>query len=83
MPALCIKKAGSQARPTRIFLDRKQKAENSLLHGAFVLEEPALFIQAGAVAAQGAIRTDDPVAGDDDGDGVAAVGLAHGPEGLG
>ena len=46
-------------------------------------QQPALAVQARAVAPQAAVRGDDPVAGDDEGDGVTAVGLAHGPAGLG
>ena len=46
-------------------------------------EQPALAVQAGTVAAQAAVRGNDPVAGDDEGDGVDRVGLAHGPGGLG
>ena len=46
-------------------------------------QQPALAVQAGTVAPQAAVRGDDPVAGDDEGDGIDGVGLAHGPGGLG
>jgi hypothetical protein len=44
-------------------------SEKPFLARAFVLQEPAFARQAGAVAAESAVRGDDPVAGDDDGDG--------------
>lgn len=49
----------------------------------FVFQKPALMFQAGAESPQRAVRRYYPVAGDEDGDGVSATGLAHGPGGLG
>ena len=37
-------------------------------------EEPRLAVEPAAVADEAAVRADDPVAGQDDGDGVGAVG---------
>src|SRR3989442_1027819 len=47
----------------------------------FVLKQPALAVQAAAEASQLAARPDHTVAGDDDGDGVLAVGGADGAGG--
>src|SRR2546430_835013 len=47
----------------------------------FVLEQPALAVQATAEAGQLAARPDHTVAGDDDGDRVLAVGGADGAGG--
>jgi len=42
----------------------------------FVLQQPGLALEAAAVASEGAVRADDTMAGDDDADGVLAVGEA-------
>src|SRR2546427_11041148 len=47
----------------------------------FVLKQPALAVQAAAEASPPAARPDHTVAGDDDGDGVLAVGGADGAAG--
>jgi len=47
-----------------------------------VLEQPTLAVEAAAEACQVAARTDHAVAGDDDGDGVPAVGGADGAGGV-
>lgn len=55
--------------------------------GAFFV--PALFqrkqeafdAEPRGIASQAAVGMDDPMAGDDDGEGVFAVGIAHGPAG--
>src|ERR1700680_5041910 len=47
--------------------------------GALVREQPALAVDAAAIAGQGAVGTDDAVAGYDDADRVGAVGEADGP----
>src|SRR5579872_5184072 len=43
---------------------------------ALVVEQPALARQAAAIAGQGAVRADHPMAGHDDGDRIGAVGEA-------
>src|SRR6516165_8470819 len=48
---------------------------------AFVVEEPALAVETAAVAGQRTIRANDAVAGDDDRDGVGAVGEAYSADG--
>src|SRR5579872_542301 len=48
-------------------------------HGAFVLEQPALALEAAAVAGERAGRADQPVTRNDDGDRVVAVGVPHRP----
>ena len=45
-------------------------------------EEEFLHVQATAIADQGAIRADHAVAGDEDGDGVGAVGAGRGTDAL-
>lgn len=50
---------------------------------SFVLKEPALAMQASSVASKRAIGADDAMAGDDDADGVGAIGQAHGADGGG
>jgi hypothetical protein len=42
----------------------------------FVVEEPALAFDAAAVAGEGSVGSDDAMTGDDDGDGIGAVGEA-------
>src|SRR5439155_27373352 len=49
--------------------------------GPFVLQQPALAVQAAAEARELAARADHPVAGDDDGDRVLSVGRADGAGG--
>src|SRR5687767_9092730 len=45
---------------------------------AFVSQEPLLAVESATVARQRPIGPDDPMAGDDDGDGVGAVCRTHG-----
>ena len=49
----------------------------------FMFQQPALALQAGAEAPQGAALGDDPVAGDEKGNGIGAAGLPHRPGGVG
>ena len=49
---------------------------------ALVVEQPGLAVEPSAVTGQGAVGAYDPVAGHDDGDGVAPVGQPHCPAGL-
>ena len=49
----------------------------------FQLDEALLDLKPSAIAGQVAMLADDPVAGNDDGNGVAAVGGAYGPYGRG
>ena len=46
----------------------------------FMFQEPPLTVEAAAVSRQTPVRSDDPVAWDDDGDGVCAVGCADGAD---
>ena len=57
--------AGHLVRPTDVARD------------AFVRQQPALAVQAPAVARERPIRADHPVTGHDDGDGIAVVGETH------
>ncbi len=50
-------------------------------HARLVIQQPFLERQSAAVADQRPTRADHPVAGDDDGDRVAAIGGADGPRG--
>ena len=49
---------------------------------AFEAEEEFLHVQAAPVAHQRPVRTDHPVAGDEDGDGVGAIGPRRGADAL-
>src|ERR1700686_4050352 len=57
-------------------LRRRQRPDAG---GALMLEQPALALDAAAIAGQRAVGTDDAVAGYDDADRVGAVGEADGP----
>src|SRR5438067_10810329 len=48
--------------------------------GALVFEEPALAFDAAAVAGEGAVGADDAMTGDDNSDGIGAVGEADCPD---
>jgi hypothetical protein len=45
-----------------------------------VVEEPFFAVQAATEAGEAAVFADDPVAGNDDGDAVLAVGASYGPD---
>src|ERR1700730_8961716 len=47
-----------------------------------VREQPLLALQAAAVAGQRSVRTDDPMARNQDGNGIAAVREPHRPRGI-
>ena len=49
----------------------------------FQVEQILFGPEASAVAGQVAVAADDAVAGEDDGDGVGAVGIGHSPDGFG
>src|SRR5205823_3143953 len=44
-------------------------------------QQPALALDAAAIAGQRAVAADDAVAGDDDADGIVAIGMADGAHG--
>lgn len=50
---------------------------------ALVGEEPALAVDAAAVAGEGAVGADDAMAGDDDADRIRAIREADGADGFG
>ena len=45
---------------------------------AFQLQQPFLFLNASRIAGQAAVRTDDPVTGNNDRNGIMAYRAAHG-----
>src|SRR5512135_2931425 len=76
--------APTPARRLNFGLGRDDNAEpESLLARTLQAEQLLLERQAAAVAAQAAVGGDHPVAGDQDGHGVAVVGHAHCAEGAG
>ena len=70
--------ASSRARRRAVVSTR---SERQLEPGdlALVVQQPGLRLQAAAEAREAAVTADDAVAGQDDGDRVAAVGCADGP----
>lgn len=46
----------------------------------FVLEQPALALQAASISAEAAVGADDPVTGHDDRDGIRAIRRSHRPD---
>jgi len=68
-----------------LMVDRGQAGNCSpgLSFPLFVLQQPLFAPEAATIADQGAIRAYDPVAGDDDGNGILIIGVSHSTIGIG
>ena len=74
MPRICQRPEAGATRK-RIAPSNQQRA--------LMLQQPFLALQPAAIARQRAIGPNHPVAGHHDGNGIAAIGKAHRPHGIG
>src|SRR5678816_43137 len=67
--------------PPGIRANERTSSEQAGADDAFMLEQPLLTVEAAAIPRQPAVRTDDSVARNDNGDGIRAIGSPDGPDG--